>query len=755
MGYYADRVAIAFRNIGFMLGFRPDYKLENTVATAAFAYTAVVTRLARVGPVALAVGALLLASPLIFQYNLYRRGYRRTLSLPLWVVIMSALAAAAAPILTPLAVVNALFVEDFTVFVSLDIVSIRRYARIMLEPVTRKELLVLIAANAATGVAGFFIINEPLSLVYPIIAYVMMVYSLIIVPPEYRVPERARSLLEELARRISILYFVFNRIYSSPRLKRMAREAGVFGYQYDVMIRRMGGVFAVSIYATLAAAPLLGPVLGPIGYALPAVIAPVILVGPYLVIYLKRSGRSSNIARNLLLILTYFASMKSVNENFTNIMLNLKNNYNLARLFGMYNEARLYHQIYTITGVESVAVREYADTIPNDFYRDTVRTMQDIEENEGSGAAFNMLIARIRDYTGRYVESISKTFENISSNIISVVLLVETALPILLFLTAPSLLPLIVIAGGVMSTVLIYAVSSATLPDLPSEYPNAKKRYRRAALLFSAVALTLLAAERILTPGLLKYELILNFIPAFSVAVWYASKEDLELNSMLLEKFSDMLVLFSSALTRYNAVDKAFMELSTQPTFPERLRREFARLARRFAYLDVTKLEYRGPYWYKITQFLASISAVYGVTPRALYKALGEFMLEFKRFVNMVKSYGRSLLFITLIGLLLMTVEVVIASGFLTTISKMRQGITSAGALGLSIPLPLLPPQKIHTITTTSYAALLLVAALNGLTLSKPITGTLRDGRYTLLFYITELLLIYAGATTHFGIPLK
>jgi len=750
------QVLRAASNWAFILGFRPDYRVENLLISIAVAAVLLLYLFTGPGIVTVVVGSLLLLTPLLIQYREYRRRQRRGIQLPLYVILMSGVAAFFVPFLMIPALINSLFVEDFTVFFRFfDVVNLKRTIRVLLAPVTRRDLAALTLLPALSAAVAYLITRSPLVLVYPLVAYLMGVYSLIVVPHEYRVrEEKARNMLEEVSRRVPILYFLFTKIYMGQRMTTLAREAGMIGYEYHSFVRTMGGLFTVAVYTTLALSPLLYILLGRVVFPLLAGLAAFFLLLPYFILFSRRSGRAGKISRNIILILTYFAAMKAVAESFRNMMLNLKVNKGLAKLFGLEDEASLYHKMFLAVGSESEAAGMYADSIPDDFYRDTVRTMMDIEEHEGVGATFRMLVARLRDFTGRYIDRVSATFENIGGNIISVIVLAETAVPIMLFMTAPTLFPLFMLAAGIMGAFLIFYVANLVLPDLPSEFIYTKPRYRMAAVVFSVTALLLTIMEAVLVPSLLVYLVPLNVVVAFWAALWYASLDDLSLNWMFFDKFSDLLVLFSSALSRHNSVEKAMQELSQQGTFPPRLRREFERLGRLFAYVNIQRLEYRGGYWSKFFLFLSSLAAVYGTTPRELYKAIGAFMIEFKRLMGAVSTFGRSMLFMTLMALLIMTMEVSIALQFLKLMQTFNIG-AAAGAIGVQTPFPTLTPEEIEAVKTVSYVSLLAVAAANGIALAKVNSLTVRDGRYVVFLFLFELLLIYVAETTGFWIRLE
>ncbi len=739
------------KNIMFILGFREDYKLENRIATISLPFLVLLYNTVGVTLFTALVGYVLLLTPLTLQYFAYRQGFRRSVTLPLYIILVSAVLSAMYPHLIIASLVNSLFLEDFTTLLVIDTVTMRRTARILITPITNRELLSLLLLSVLSTLVSYLVTKNVLVFIYPIISYILIVYSLILVPPSVKHEYRG-NIFEEIARRIPLLFLVFSSIYMNPRTRRLGREAGLIGYDYDNFIRTMGGVFTLSLYGTLAISPLLMIFIGRAVIALPIVIPLLVLVTPYIYLHAKKRQRLAKIGKNQIIILTYLASMKSVSESFTNIMQNLRSNPNLAKLFGLENEARIYMQIYNARNVESVAVRDYSDTIPDDFYRDTVRSMMDIEENEGVGATFNMLVNRLREYTGRYIDNVSTTFQNIGGNLISVVMLVQTALPILFFLIYPTLLPAMMFVGGVLSTMIMFMIASSTLPDLPSEFIYYKERLRRASGVFLVTTALLTVIEALLTPNLIMYQLVLNIPVALSVAVWYATAKDLSINTKMLDKFSDLLILFTSSLSRHNSVEQAMHELSQQATFPQILREEFQKLSKIFAYINVQNLRYSGPYWYKYLLFLSSISAIYGITPRELYKAMGNFMLEFKRFYGMVKGFGRSMLFMSVVALIIMTLEMNIAFQFLKAVQVLN--LDEVQFQGFQSPLPQLEPDEIAFLEEIGYTTLMVVAILNGFALAKINSWTIRDGRYVLALYLLEIILIYVGLRTNFGIQL-
>ena len=750
------------KNIGFILGFRKTYKVEN-ILTILGIVAFIISYLVWGSSIytVLITGTILLG-PVTLQYIQYRRKVsiadkrmRARIpppSVPLFTIITSAILSGLVPPLVLVALINTLFIEDITVFLAeVDVVKIKRELRILLEPITKRELFVLSTSTFGSALIAYIVTGSLLVFVYPVISYVMLIYSLILVPPEYRVETKGASILEEISRRVPFLFFIFMLYYQAPSRIKLGKEAGMVGASYYTFIRKMAGLFTLSLYASLAITPLLFIVVGNLAFATPAVIALTMFFAPHMMFTMKRSSRSGKIKRNLMLILSYLASIASVAEDFTSAMQNLRFTPALAKMFGLEDEARIYLNIYRARNSTELAMEEYADTIPDDFYRDTVRAIKDISENEGYGAVFRALVARLRDYTTRHIDRVATTFENIGGNTISVIILTETTIPIMMFLSNPTMMPLLMLMGGIMSAFMISAIASMTLPDLPTEYISAKSRYRRGAAVFAFTATLLTLLEYAILPDILYILIPLNIVPAFFMTLYYVSLEDMQLNKDFLNKFPDLLILFTSSMTRHNNVEKALLDLSQQSTFTRRMRKTFQKLANIFGVLTAERLSYRGPYWYKYFMFLAGISAKYGTTPRELYKTISDFMLEYKKFFDVVASFGRSVLFMTFIALVVMNIEVVISINFLHVMSQLHLSkVTSQ--FGVQSPIPELTASELREMRLMSYIALLLTAMLNGIAVSKTVSGTFRDGKWVLILFVVELILLYVGIKTSFGI---
>lgn len=755
IGTRRSRYRLAVSRLLFVLGFRETYRFENTLtALAILAFVA--TRTLDLGYPGLLSVAVLVASPALLQYYAYRTGSVLEPGVPLFSVLTSAVLAGFSPILAVPALLNVMLMEDVTTL--LDFVEperIKNELRLFMEPLRRHEFSVILGVVTASALVAYYVAGDPIVFVYPLISYAMLVYSVVVVPPSYRQEETRYGFLEEIARRLPILYYIFIIIYNKPHLVTLGKEAGLVGAMYARFVRKAGGAFALSIYAGIAVAPVLSLLVGPAANSLPLLLGVAFLVAPYFILRGRKATRAGRIKRNLLLILSYLAAVKSVAISFTDAMRQVKTNPQMGRMFSLDIEADLYMNLYSAIRVESESIRTYADTIPDDYYRDTIRTMLDVEDNEGFRAVFRMFVQRLHDFSNRYLTMVSSTFENIGSTTISVIMLVQTTLPILMLLTAPESLPIILLLGGSVASLIILSVGNMALPSLPSEYINAKQRYRKAAVVFAVTSAGLTVLESLLAPDLLLYMLVLNIPVAFMTAVWYASLYDLNLNSSLLDKFPDILLMLSTAMARTSYVSEALYELSYTSSIPGTIRAELRRLSRiAKTYHTLEKVPFKGVYWFKYLLFLLNIAQKHGTTPRDLYHAISNFMMEFKKFTTRVKAFSRSMLFMSILALLIVTIEVHIIGQYLEAFSAGGIG-AAAKRVGAGDMVPTLSAEKVDDIVRHSYISLLVIAIVNGVAMAKVSgNGTVREGKWVLAMFLIELVLVFLAKTTGFGIHL-
>ena len=765
---YIDALKGVTKNIGLILGFRQNYRIEIMLTILGIVSFVGGYLIWGNSLPTISISTIIFITPSILQYYNWRRRvklvpkenkYKIPLpTVPLFTIITTGILSAISPPLIIAALINILFIEDVTVFFEqVDTVKLKRDLKIIIEPITKRDLAVLSFSSLFTAVISYLVVRNPLIFIYPIISYVLIAYSLIFVPRDVRGElGRRRSLMEELSRRVPFLYYIFRLYYMRRDVIRLGKQAGYIGSSYFDFIRKTAGIFTFSVYITLALTPLIYLVSKPFGLDLIAFLSPVIVGAvafflPFVTLRTKRNARAGKISRNLMLILSYFASMMSVAESFTNAMENLIYNKNLAKMFGLEEESNIYMNIYRTWNDEQLAMNEYAETVPDDFLRDTIRTMKDIQENEGYGAVFKSITTRLKDYITRNVDKMMLTYENIGSNIISVTILVETTIPILVFLSNPMMVPLFMLLGGILSAILISIISLSVLPDLPSEYTHVKPRYKKGGIVFAIVAPLLTILEYFLIPQYMNMLILLNIVATLPLVLYYVSLEDISINKDFLNKFPDLLILFSSSMIRFNNAEKALMDLSTQVAFTPRMRRIFTQLANVYAVVNIERLTYNGPYWYKYFIFLSSIAAKYGTTPRELYKTISEFMLEYKKFFAAIEGFGRTIVFMTIVSLFIMTLEVQIVINFTTALSQMKLSKMTA-QLGVRSILPELTSSQIVTLKLYSYITLLIVAILNGLSVGKNTSGTFRDAKWAFILYVIEIILIYLGITTAFGI---
>lgn len=745
--------ARSFKWMAYMLGFREEYYTENmfmglSTLVAVISYALGISRLL-VLPL---IGALMLL-PFIFQYNMYRSGYRPNVRLPLSITIMAAINTYLYPPLFVAAIPLVATLEDFTVFFGVDVMTVKRGLRLMVAPLERKETVTVFVSVLAVSTIVFMFTGQFLVLAYPVIAYGLALYSIIVVPREL-LPERRRvSFFESLTRRMAAINLIVYRFYNKPEVRVIGKQGGYLGARYNRVVRRTVAAFTLAIYMWLAVLPLSSYLLGlPLSLlaALGSLLA--IFFAPYLLFKSRASSRKQAISRNVIFILSYFAAMKSVAESFARMMLHLAENKNLAKLFGLEREADYYKQIFLIKGSEGEATYEYADTIPDDYLRDTVRTMEDLDEHEGSSATFRMVVTRLRDYTARYVNRVRTLFENVGANVLAMSLIVEVVLPILNIISSPGTIYMYILLGGLITFIVAMFVSSSMAPNFPSEYTATKRRLLRASLVFAVTTGLLAVAEKLFVPEILTYALAFNIPVGIAMAVWYASKYELDLNNDLLNKFTDILTLFASAHSRHKDTSRAFLELSYQPAFNRRLKNLFKRLSRRFANATPEMITYKGVYWYKYLLFLTSLSAFQGTTPRRLYEVISDFVLQVKQLVAAIRNLALQILITSVIAFFILTIQIGILASLLPQFSSIAGASKELPAAGFGGFITSMTPEEVHAVAVKTEVSLLSIAIVNGLVIGKVYSGTFRDGRWVLILYLLELVLLYLLKTTGLGV---
>ena len=127
-------------------------------------------------------------------------------------------------------------------------------------------------------------------------------------------------------------------------------------------------------------------------------------------------------------------------------------------------------------------------------------------------------------------------------------------------------------------------------------------------------------------------------------------------------------------------------------------------------------------------------------------------MLEYKKFFDAVKTFGYSLIMMTLLALVILNIEVVISIGFLNVFGHMNTN--AVAQMGYKMMFPHLSTEQIESVKSQSYTVMLLIALMNGIALGKAIDGTFRSGKYTLFMFLVQMILLYIGIKTGFGIHL-
>jgi len=740
-----ERIRQAFRKLLLILGIRNRYRVEILLLTVSLVTTLAASLVADM-LITVVIGSATLAIPVIYQYVQVRQGVRDEIRLPFYAVVVAAIEALIAPPLAVAGVILALLSEDITPyfqFVTEEVVAEAR--RVMFEPLRRRELAIIVLSVAAAAVASYYVTKSPIVFAYPIISYILIVYSIVIAPDVALSRERAPSIIEELSRRLIALRAGFLRIYSTRKLRTLGKEAGFYGVDYETYISKASAIFALATYVSLLAGAIAYPTLGISSLLIPLFAVIVAGTVPALGLAVKKSSRASTLNRNILMILVYITALKSVAETFTNIMYYAKTRPQLAKVFGILREAQIYYRIYLSTGIEQVALQEYLDGVPHDFYRDTLRTAAGAEEAVGPTTAYKRLLMAVRDYSGRWIDAVRNRLEKYGDASLGVAAIINGLGPVMVGLNTLHMLPLYVLIFGIISLVMAGLVSVGILPDLPSEYIHAKRRYRWGAVVFAVTGALLATATFVLLPEAIRGMALLATIPAaFGAASWYVVRYDRMINEKFLDKLSDIMILFASSVARHGSVPRALLELSESPSLHRLVRNEMRKLARIFKYYNVENINYRGPYWYKFFLFMATIAATYGSVPRDLYEAVSRFSLEFKRLISNVKSTGWMVLILMQISFsiaLFMSLFFLAAGNMM---SEARAGVdTGAGLLGQIVStLPSYTPDALAAIAAQIVTVILLLSTAAAFLAGRLIYGTARDGRFAPVLFLLNLVLV-------------
>lgn len=733
----------------YLIGFRPGYRGDLLLAALGLILTVTGTTTAGMLPgflPSLVTAAIIMyhrgkildpSSPL--------RGYIKAIrvgAIPIGVVVPYVIASFYNPLAAIPVVLLGLAMEDvWSLLDRFDLypaATVRRYTLIALYPVRRRELLAIILAVSIPSLIAYAVTRLELLLVYPLLAYLMIIYSVVLLPEYVATTPSGPSALDELAARLPTLRFIYVTFFARKRMRDLGRKAGYVRGRYDLFISKMATYFAASVYLSLVVTPLLYTILrNPVILIIPFLIAAIMLLAPVVIFTSKRGSRARNIALRLPLITSYFAAMLAAGESITSAMERILENRGLGKMFGLTDESRIYMEYYSVIHSEEEAVERYTESVPEDRYRYLLKTIETILTREGSGAAFDAAVRRLRDITLSAIDNARSIVNDVVMPMVAVLVIPVVFVPFAAAFTEFTLLPVAIGITALLLGGFMYLTLASTIPELPSEYPNYKPRLRRGTVIFvlTGIILTLLTAK--LQPDIILYAFPALVIAAAAAASSYAVRYDISLNEEIMSKLPDILVAFASGIARTGSVEVTLDEISATLDLTPRLRKTLTTIASIFA-SNPDRINYNGVFWYKYLLFVLSVASTHGIAPVKLFSAISEFVNEYKRFIATINASFRSLRIIFILSMILLATSVGIVVGYIEAFQPVLE-YTAQAPTTIVLPVPAVQPEELESVMTYSKAALIYSAVIFGVVASS--TNTLRDAKWVTIFVVMAILL--------------
>ena len=667
-------------------------------------------------------------------YNVIRFLKRKDISIdfPVISVILSIILASFNMVFLPITVLLIWYCEDFVEYIRTETVVIKQGARLLIEPLRRKESLTVFLGILIPGIIFFIYTSNPVALLPSAVAYLLMLYSMIYyMPTEVSTP--GESILEKLGNAIPLIRVIFSRIYQSERVLKLMKEAGTLGAEFDIMLEKIAGIFTILIILSIALSGYLYiATLNPIVPFVPVAVSFMVFFTPLLILYIKRNSRKSKLANNLVISLSYFLTSISVGLDILQSFNLLEEKLGLAKLFGLDLETKIFKMIKTVHR-KGDPVEEYGANIPEKRFRDAIL-----------GAHTNINIQGIRTARRRLWEVLSsvlsdlvRTTEN-KFNMLGGVMQVS----MLLLVIAPALsfgntgqIPLMILLGGFIMFVMLTMSAIMTYPNLPSEYPNAKRRLKYGAMLVPIVAVPLGIATIYIIPEYKVIDIILATVLGILAAAWYAVSYDYKLNNMYFEYGADMIRQFALELDRTNSVVQALRTMARNIAFPGLLRTRLKQHATR-AEVTADVIVMRGGFWEKYFSFIVWMSQRFGRVPFELTQFMSTLMVRMGDIITSIRNHAKLLMFLALLILGVTNLEIQLFASMqapsVPTTSVNLGGITSFG----NFMQPLSSQALAFTAVVLEVAAILM-----GIGISKAHGNTMLDAKYPILFYIAQLIM--------------
>jgi len=619
-----------------------------------------------------------------------------------------------------------------------------RTVRLLSFPLKRSEMLLLLFSSILAGFVGYLASHSILPLFfYPGLTYGLLVYSsLNYYDIEHYIKKTDYGSKATISFMFPLLSMLVFRFYERPEVRLQARQAGIRDITYTVDNAR--ALTVIMFYLALLLTPIFYVVGLPLWFSLVLLaLVPVSAFYPLLLFKLKKSIRAGRISRMFLFVQILFASLVGVGQTITRIFEYLLERVEIARMFGLEEEARIFQYYAGIASSEFEAVALYAEEVPHQEYAEMLRSVAGAFEYGGARQAREVLTEKIKEALTLEQIRMSKRVSTWTTSLTSVGVLAYAMFPFFSLLWSPSDFPLLVLLGG-----LAYASMLMFVPNPLAIFKNDriyfKQRLARGAIIGALATVAYTGLVWFLFPGLVRNPLmiVLNGLVGVLVALDYAINKDLSLFWQAFNKFNDIIRLFTTNLSLFGSVEDAIREMVNNETLPLGLRIELEKIRRELEYTEPERLELRHNYWLKIFIFILQIVYSFGVARSNLFSILGDYVLKLKEMVATVRSL-KTQIFTTLLIASTLIVFTLALVGVLSSVMPVGQtgGITGAQAGGLGpIMIQHLTHEQLEKIYEETVLALAISNMVIGLMIGKLLEGTMLRTRYAVLLYTVSLL---------------
>jgi len=748
---------------------REEYKRLTFFSALLFVFSLFLLRLNQSVPSELLVFAYS-GLPLYYVYVSYRRvygqlGYTRRdiltlMRVPLFFPLYYLLFSVFDPFCLVWVAVSSYLLEDITdIFLLHDTRrelkrKTVRTVRLLSFPLKRGEMILLLLSSVLAGVAGYMASHSRLPLLlYPGLTYGLLVYSsLNYYDIEHYIKKTDYGSKATISFMFPLLSMLVFRFYERPEIRLQARQAGI--RDISDIVDNARALTVIMFYLSLLVAPIFYVLGLPLWYSLLLLaLVPVSAFYPLLLFKLKRSIRAGRISRMFLFVQILFASLVGAGQSITRIFEYLTERVEIARMFGLEEEAKIFQYYAGLSSSEFEAVAKYAEEVPHQYYAEMLRSVAGAYEYGGAEQAREVLTEKIKEALTVEQINMNRRVSTWTTSLTSVGVLAYAMFPFFSLLWSPSSFPLMVLMGGVMYAFMLMFVPNP-LALFRNDRVYFKHRLARGAIIGALATVAYTGLTWFLFPGLARNPLMIvwNGLIGVLVALDYAISKDQSLFWQAFNKFNDIIRLFTTNLSLFGSVEDAIREMVNNETLPVGLRRELDRIRRELEYTEPERLELRHNYWLKIFIFVLQIVYSFGVARSNLFNILGDYVLKLKEMVATVRSL-KTQIFTTLLMASVLIIFTLTLIGLFSTLMPAGQPGGSMGGqfggLGTTL-IHHLTQEQLEKIYEETVLALSISNTIIGLMLGKLLEGTMLRTRYAILLYTVSLLLAkYAYTLTY------